>query len=66
MSVSSDEVSLWLPGLLVSIAVGRALVARGVLSKDDVLKELNRPQGETDDPLLIKARDDSVTIVSNW
>lgn len=64
--MTNVDQDLWLPALFMNLAIGRALVEKGVLSKEEVLRELRMIEKGNGNPEIEKAVRDAMTSVSKW
>jgi hypothetical protein len=62
----NSDIDLWLPALFTNLAVGRSLVRKGLLSKDEIVNELYLLEIRRTDPVIAKAIIDAETVVQRW
>lgn len=68
MSDENADTEIWMPALFIHLAVGRALVEKGVLTKDEIQMELlkmGKGKGSRD-PVIAKAVEDAISAVAKW
>jgi hypothetical protein len=61
----SGETTVMLSGFFLAAATAKALVARGILSRDDLLEDLYAKALGVEDPTIKAAFDDAITAVKS-
>lgn len=68
MSEGNVDTELWMPAFFIHLAVGMALVQKGLLTKDEIRFELLKMTKGKDnrDPVIAKALEEAIAAVAKW
>lgn len=61
----AEESKMMLTGLVLAVSTAKALIARGVLTRDELIEDLHAKALAVDDPLVKAAFDNAISAVKN-